>query len=546
MLRKVKTNRLPKVLDSINSHKFIILLIILSLASSLIPVHRTPYDYGYLSYTIERALHGEILYRDFVNHPAPGHIYAPALFYSIFGVTTYSLILYWAFFNVLICITLLYISKHLWNRRFLFHFLPIMYIFFVQPSLYVGSDRLFFPILTILFIYNYYKLGKNIWLYLSGLSLGGAYLFSHEVAFLATYPLIIFISIKSGIREDRFIPASFTNNLKKLISEIAIFITGALTIAAPVFLYFLIKAGFSDMVYWLLWEPLVAYSEYASIPLSGYFTNLSLNKLVEGFPLYFEIIVYISFIVYFIYKLIIKRDFLSRNLNLLLILLFGIFLFRTATVRSDHTHFMFAVLPGFILFTFSIAKVIWLLKQKYSSRLVMVFVKNIAFIMIIICMGAYGEYEWVMYLNNPSDYSWLQSERGHILIHKEWADDLNSVVRYVVENTGDSDYIFVIPAEAYIYFLSGRKNPTKNDSYHKGELILKKQVEAIKNLEEKKPRIVIFGGIFKLEFIEYYKLILSYIYDNYQLTQKIGKYEVYTLKAYSDNLLSSGNHQSAH
>ena len=520
-------------------NKFIILLIILSLGSSLIPVHRTPYDYGYLLYTVERAFHGEILYRDFANHPPPGHIYAPALFYMIFGVTTYSLILYWALFNVLICIMLLYVSKHLWERKFFLYFLPIMYIFFVQPSLYVSSDRLFFPVLTIFLIYNYYKFGKYIWLYLSGLSLGGAYLFSHEVAFLATCPLIVFIFISNGIRDDRFIPAFFTRNLKKLISELLIFITGMISLAAPVFLYFLIKAGFRDMFYWVLWEPLVAYSDYASIPLSGYFTDLSIHRLIEGFPLYLEIVVYLSFIIYLIYELIVKRDFSGRNLKLSLILLFGLFLFRTATVRPDHTHFMFAVIPAFILLIFSIVNITCLLREKYPSRLFRAFV-NIVFSIIAISMGVYGEYEWVMYLNSPSDYSWLQAERGRILVHKEWGDDLNRVVRYTIENTGDSDYIFVIPAEAYIYFLSKRKNPSKNDSYHKGELILIKQAETIMNLQEKKPKIVVFGGIFRQEFIESYQLILSYIYDNYQLTEKVGKYDVYTLKAFGDSLSNGG------
>jgi hypothetical protein len=311
-----------------------------------------------------------------------------------------------------------------------------------------------------------------------------------------------------------------------------IFFTGIITLAVPVLLYFLIKAGFRDMLYWLLWQPLVAYPEFASIPLSGYFTDLSINRVVEGFPLYLEIVVNISFAVYFIYKLIIKRDFSASNLNLFLIWLFGLFLFKTATIRPDHSHFMFAVIPVFILFSFSIVRMMSLLKEKYSSRLFRAFVSTV-FLIIVICMGVYGKYEWVMYLNSPSDYSWLQTKRGQILVHRKWADDLNRVVRFTVENTGDSDYIFVIPAEAYIYFLSRRKNPTKNESYHKGELTLIKQAEAVKNLEEKQPKLVIFGGIFKLEFIEHYKLILSYIYDHYQLTEKIGKYEVYTLKAHS-------------
>jgi hypothetical protein len=524
-------------------NKFIILLVILSLASSLIPVHSTPYDYGYVSHAAERVFHGEILYRDFVHYYSPGHVYGPALFYLIFGITTYSLVLYWAFFNVLICITLFYISKHIWNNRLFIHFLPIMYIFFVQPSLYVGSDRLFFPILTTLLIYNYYRRGNKIWLYLSGLSLSAAYLFSYEVAFLETFPFIIFIVIKSGVQENRFIPASFIKNINKLISELAIFITGVLTLAVPVFLYFLVKAGYRDMFYWLVWVPLVPYSKYLSIPLSGYFTHLSIDKLVEGFSLYLEIIVYSSFIVYLIYKLILQRHFSARNLNLFLILLFGLFLFKIATVRSDHTHFMFAVLPAFILFAFSTIEMMRLLKKKYSSRLLRAFA-NIVFLVIIICMSVYGEYEWVMYFHRPSDYGWLQPERGHILMHKKWVDDLNGVVKYAVGRTEDSDYIFVIPAEAYIYFLSRRKNPTKNDSYHKGELILVKQAEAIKNLEEKKPKLIIFGGIYKLEFSEYYKLILSYIYDNYQLTEKIGRYEVYTPRAYGDFLKWKSSIQS--
>jgi hypothetical protein len=356
---------------------------------------------------------------------------------------------------------------------------------------------------------------------------------------LATFPFIIFIVVKSGIQGNRFVPAYFIKNTNRLIFELVIFIIGTLTLTVPVFLYFLAKAGFRDMFYWLFWEPLMAYSDYASIPLSGYFTDLTVNRLVEGFSLYLEIIVYLSFTIYLIYKLIIKRDFSARNLNLFLIWLLGIFLFKTATVRPDHTHFMFAVTPAFILFTFSIVKITYLLKKKYPSRQLRAFV-SIFFLIIVICMGVYGEYEWVMYLNSPSDYSWLRTGRGHILVHKEWGDDLNRVVRYTAENTGDSDYIFVIPAEAYIYFLSRRKNPTKYDSYHKGELTLIKQTEAIKNLEEKKPKLVIFGGIFRLEFIEYYKLILSCIYDHYQLAEKIGKYEVYRLRASGDSLSSGG------
>jgi len=538
MLQKGKTNRLTKVLASINSHKFIILLVILSLASSLIPVHTTPYDYGYISHTSERAFHGEILYRDFIHYYAPGRVYGPALFYLIFGITTYSLILYWAFFNILICVALFHISKHISNSRLFIHLLPIMYIYFVQPSLYVGSDRLFFPILTTFFIYNYYSLGKRIWLYLSGLSLSAAYLFSYELAFLVTCPFIIFIVVKGGVQENRFIPATFTKNLKRLKSELVIFITGTLTLAVPVFLYFLAKAGFKEMFYWLVWVPLVPYS--LSIPLARYFANLSVNILVEGFSLYLQMIIYISFIIYLIYKLIIKTDFSKKNLNLLLVLLFGLFLFKIATVRSDHTHFMLAVTPALVLFTFSIVEIMSLLKKKYPSALVRAFL-NFVFVMVVICMGVYGEYEWVMYFNGPSDYSWLQTERGHILVHKKWVDDLNRVVRYVSENTGDSDYIFVIPAEAYIYFLSRRNNPTKNEAYHKGELILVKQLEVIKNLEEKKPRLIIFGGNFEVEFTEYYKAILLYIYDKYQLKEKIGKYEVYTLKVHGD-LLSSGNY----
>jgi hypothetical protein len=137
-----------------------------------------------------------------------------------------------------------------------------------------------------------------------------------------------------------------------------------------------------------------------------------------------------------------------------------------------------------------------------------------------------------MYFNRPLEYVRLEAERGHLWVHRKWGEDLNRVVRYVGEHTGDSDPILVIPAEAYVYFLSMRKNPTKHLAFHKGELTPAKQLEAIKSLEEKKPKLVIFGGIFKLEFIEYYTSILSYIYDHYQLAEKIGKYEVYARKPY--------------
>jgi hypothetical protein len=535
MPKKGKTNGLIKVLTGITSHKFIILLVILSLTSSLIPVHTTPYDYGYISHTSERVIHGELFYRDFIHYYAPGRVYGPALFYLLFGITTYSLILYWAFFNILISVALFYISKHISNSRLFNHLLPIMYICFVQPSLYVGSDRLFFPILTLLFIYNYYSSGKSIWLCLSGLSLSAAYLFSYEVAFLVTGPFIIFIVVKGGVLENKFVPATLRNNLKRLTSDLLVFSAGTLTLALPVFLFFLAKAGFREMYYWLVWVPLVPYSKFLSIPLARYFTNLRVMILVEGFSLYLQIIMYVSFIIYLIYKLIIKADFSKRNLNLLLVLLFGLFLFKVSTVRADHTHFMLAVTPALLLFAFSIVEIKSLLKSNYPSALVGAFI-NVVFVMVLICMAVYGEYEWVMYFNRPSDYSWLQPERGQIVVHKGWGDDLNRVVRYISKNTGGSDYIFVIPAEAYIYFLSGRNNPTRNESYHKGELILVKQLEVIKNLEEKKPKLIIIGGIFKDEFAEYYKAILLYIYDKYQLKELIGKYEVYTLKTHGDSL----------
>ncbi len=542
MLQKRKMSRLTKVLASMDSHKFIIFLVTLSLASSLIPVHRTPYDYGWISHTAERAFQGGILYRDFAHYFAPGRVYGPAVFYLLFGITTYSLILYFAFFNILISIVLFHISKHISNSKLFIHFLPIAYIYFVQPSLYVGSDRLFFPILTIFLIYNYYSLGKSIWLYLSGLSLGAAYLFSYEVAFLVSWPFIIFIVLKSGVQENRFIAATFAKNLKRLGFELIVFITGTLTLAVPGFLYFLEKAGFRDMFYWLIWVPVVAYS--LSIPLTQYFTNPKINILVEGVPLYLQLIAYMSFIIYLVYKLIFKKDFSKTNLSLLLVLLFGLFLFKVGAVRSDHSHFMLAVTPALVLLIFSTIEIVGLLKTKYRSARVRGCV-SIFLAMVVICTGVYGEYEWVMYFGRRSDYVWLEPGRGCILVHRKWGDDLNRVVRYVSENTKDGDYIFVTPDEPYIYFLSKRNNPTKYESYYKGEVILEKQLEVIKNLEEKKPRLVIFGRNFKADFPENYKGILIYIYDKYQRKEVIGKYEVYILKADRD-LLSKGNCQSTH
>ena len=120
------------------------------------------------------------------------------------------------------------------------------------------------------------------------------------------------------------------------------------------------------------------------------------------------------------------------------------------------------------------------------------------------------------------------------------AQDINSVIKFIKNNSKDGDYIFVTPwYSPAFYALTNRKNPTYYDSLI--DLVARpnaaKQEKLCNDLLSKNTKIVIhyyaWGFDNKMrerQFQNTCPIIKYYIFNNYELVQRYGHYWIFRLR----------------
>jgi len=156
------------------------------------------------------------------------------------------------------------------------------------------------------------------------------------------------------------------------------------------------------------------------------------------------------------------------------------------------------------------------------------------FLCLFLVIGGRGveKFQKVSSFKNQNQY--LSLERANIYVGNsfDWIYTVTKTTRYLKENMGPDESVFVLPYDPLYYFLLDRRSPTRQVTIVQFTEIPERQERSIiAELEKSQPQWVIFSnrsafdqkGTGRLG-VTYGRLIDQYIRENYTLDKKFGNW----------------------
>jgi len=519
--------------------------------------------FGYVDYqsnwrVLEGFLRGKVPFRDYYHSYGLFFMFlqAPAF---IFGRNFLSLLISRNLYLPLISLGISYFvaKKILRKKSLILIFLFFCFLFWVN-YLYESPRHLVAELSLSLFILSLLREEKSG--FLSGLIAGLALLTSLEygIALNLTIGLLVIIYLFSRVKNYLFRVDDEKRQAFGLFKE---FLLGEMIILFPFFTWLFFSGSLTN--YWHFTFGFINNFYYAS-PCSGYsFPRLeeiySLRStsplLIFGLPISFlqRLNLYLNIIFLLIMGFvssiffISKKYFSKRNFLKIGLVIYGLLISIRTLDNPCLGYFSYSLVPTFLLITllmgefiswakrkkpvlkilvFSVVLVIfsWLVLTEHTGYLVKIFGKNKQLPKESFARTFYPPAGW-----------WLRSDL---------VENYQQITNYVVKNTNKNDYLYVYPWGVYNQ-LTNRRSPTGANNALQLGIVGEKLISlAQKELEQKKPKLVIINtynnlgvahyGLTRGDVSRYYALadvegpvfagegdpIQKYILENYESVLK--------------------------
>ena len=221
---------------------------------------------GYSVAPAERVMNGEIPYRDFLYNYTPGMLWLNASLMKAFGVSLLTVNYGLLAFKLLSLVALFIVSKRLTSRwialvpvTLTLSWLGHKYIFGVVPTQY----SLVFVLVGLIFMLNYDRSNKRLWLFSSGIAIGVVFLFKYNVGILLLGTGTALIVLRDSIG---LIGTPVASRLLASIKRAAIYWSGFALVMAALIVYMAFNDALGAMVDHFLHHA-AAYSEARAVPL---------------------------------------------------------------------------------------------------------------------------------------------------------------------------------------------------------------------------------------------------------------------------------------
>ncbi|MCC7369691.1 MAG: glycosyltransferase family 39 protein [Chloroflexi bacterium] len=143
---------------------------------------------------------------------------------------------------------------------------------------------------------------------------------------------------------------------------------------------------------------------------------------------------------------------------------------------------------------------------------------------------AYWRYVTIVHANprapTPPPYVDLGLERAQVRLPENIADSVRGAVRFVQDGTPPGLPFFAYPVSPMFHFLADRPNPTRHNHFIAGALTPDDLQEVIRDLDQKKPRYILWdhGGVtyFKAELTN--RVLHDYIWNCYAQVENYTPY----------------------
>jgi len=502
-----------------------------------------PYDEGIVAVAAQMILAGKIPYKDFfiIMYP-PGQIYLLAALFKIFSAGLIAGRIYALLVSVASTMLVFFMSRRLTGNRAIAVFAWLVTLTSLGPRLGTIPAPIWPGVLLGLFsVYiftQYLKNRKLSCLIASGLVSGAALTFRHDIGIFAM----------AAIGFSLLLEALSRKNFK----DIVIFILSASAVVLPWAAYFMNASASKDMYNSLVLFPSI-HQKTASLPFPK--PCLDLNMIFHSSlqfitinQFYIPIVVY-SFTALLILNRIARKKFRfnAGDLSITTILLFGIFTFNQARIRTDPAHLLTVIEPAIILFAVILQDTF---SHKFELRtrpLIKYAVSALVIMLLVLLMVKNTD----KYIKNTYTKAYKGNiiktpfDKGVIFIPKEEADDVSRTVKFIKENTSKEKKIYIgnsvhwkddFGGSLILYYLADRLPGVKYYELAPGLITNPDVQRGMKDsLIRENVKLLVLQDIdlegLTEKDVAHDKLILDdFIRNNYRPVEKFGKFNIYKRK----------------
>ena len=479
----------------------VIIAIILFLPYFRLGIYR---DEGVFLCIGDQILKGALPYKDCFDHKPPAIYYLMAIVITLLGKSIVALKATVLSFNIGTAIIIFFIGKKIFSENigvissFLFIVgmsLPAIEGFYAQTEPFL----VFFSTLGILLFIIFHEKENNLFLLLSGVSIGISILFKQSAIF-TLFPILIFFILQSYIKE-----ISLKRNLKK----ISIIIPGVLFPILFVISYFWLHGALNEFFY-----DVITFNKI----YSGMFLNIPLmiKSHINIFK-HLGIILILAIIssVYICWKSINENN---KNINIQIVIVIWLVLSFIPTFIRALPYYYVQVIPPVSLF--ASVGIIETIKGLTSPNN-----KNIRFlkVFVVVCLMLFLLI--TAYYNVRS----LPADEKIIRYMNTTYEEQVQIGEYIEANTVLNEYIYAFDTNPEVYVLSNRSPPTKYIyllPWNSNPVIQKEIIEDISRYNIQYI-VVSKGRIYNNGTHAYAPLIYNYIIQNYHIVKSIGNTNIY-------------------
>ncbi len=494
-------------------------------------------DEGYLISLGKRITDGQIPYTDFYFLRPPLSIYLQACFISLLGDshTIYiGRILFVFQTTLLVILNALIYKKHL-NKIEFFFILIISYIIttLLLQFQWYSYDGLFFAGLSLFLLHKKQFIFTGVTIFLAAMSKQNYFLLLPGTIFVLLIFQKDYANIKTIVKEHvSKILIGFS--LGAFITSLFFLLSGNLTLfIEQVFLLPKEIADISTQFALIQNNPEAIAQSLFSILAIIIIYHFHKNKIISSFLIAIIIcFLYADFynnVKYFIFNII------YINITAAILYLYN---YNKKEQELPHTLLIFVPLTiiiqylagfsyGGLLFAYMGAGLmmpaLYLILRKNKSL-------SIRAILVLLIIGGIGYRHKSNYIYQDSQREILNSNFSHPRLQSIISSERRTkYVDFITENVNNlsepDDLVFFFPDYSSMYYITGRRNPTKIEWYYKLEFNDAMLKESVEDLEKNHPKIIFLNG----DYIP--KALAIFVANNYTLVDSS-----FDIKMYQPNI----------
>lgn len=478
----------------------------------------TEVDWGGIVIAAERILQGDIFYRDFSLGYTPGIYLYTALSFKLFGVSLSSATVAWSILRAFNCV-LIYIGGIRFVSRRLALLLPL--ILWVTAGPIHKSFLIFFELFNLLILLRLLSTDSKGFYFISGIAAGVTLIFKIELFgfFTITVLLIEFLKIIERRKTDG------RTQIARSLKNFSFFGGGTVSALAPIALYLFLNSAMADAISQNLniiktiTTKMLVLPEITQIFSWDKWDFIAYDVLSIPFAIY-------SLLLAVIFLDIRNRKFTEEHKKLLIIFLYGVLILQQIT-RTPTIGRLYQISPPILIADMYLVSRYYINRgNKHLEKLRLIYpltltAANFAllFLMLVSCFVAHPSDSNSIFIRFTNT-ALLSAPKVEVYTTYKQADEFNRIRNIIESETKKDEYIFMVQDLSMYYFVTERKNATRYyyiEAYAGSD---KKQLEVIKNLADKKVKLIILRV--NHPYTTYIPIVVEYMNKHYRIKETIG------------------------